>query len=123
MAFLLARVKELEDKEDSETEDEESHYPGSTKENAAEVEEEGPIYKDGMLSPMFWESHWNIFRQCSACNEFKYVNRSHTLRSVGCRNCMGENCRASKASRKVNLLKQLKKVHGEKIYENYLVQP
>ena len=122
MAFLLGRVKELEDKEDSETE-EESYYPGETKENAAELEEEGPSYKDGMLLPTFWENHWNISRQCSACQEFKYVNRSHTLRSVGCRNCMGENCQASRASRKVNLLKQLKSVHGQKIYENYLVQP
>ena len=69
MAFLLGRVKELEDKEDSETE-EESYYPGETKENAAEVEKEGPpLYRDGMLLPAFWEVHWNVFRQCSSCLE------------------------------------------------------
>ena len=53
-------------------------------------------------------------------NQFKYINRQHHLRSPGCRNCMGEGCRASNASRKVSLLRRLKAVHGEKIYAEYL---
>ena len=126
MQALLAKVKEVEDKEDSDEDEDDVPFPGgaSSKETKEEQETQidAPTYRDGMLKQEFWQDHWNVFRQCQNCQEFKYVNRQHTMRAVGCRNCMGEGCQASKPSRKVNLLRQLKKVHGEEIYKEYLVE-
>jgi len=125
MQALLAKVKDMEDKEDSDEDEDDVPFPGgaSSKETKEDQDTQidAPTYRDGMLKQEFWQDHWNVFRQCQNCQEFKYVNRQHTMRAVGCRNCMGEGCQASKPSRKVNLLRQLKKVHGEEIYKEYLV--
>ena len=41
--------------------------------------------KHWMLKEEFFQAHWNLFRQCKACPQFKYINQQHQLRTAGCR--------------------------------------
>eukprot|EP00435_Cladocopium_sp_Y103_P005292 s6005_g1.t1 len=49
---------------------------------------EVPEYKDGMLKKSFSNDHWELFRECSACQRWSYINKGNELRmNPGCKGC------------------------------------
>ena len=123
--MLLQKVKETEEAEEDCSEDEEEDSPPwwhSSKEGEKGAQEDdGLSYTDGRLRKEFWADKWNLFRECKVCQNWTYVNASHPLRQSGCRGCMHQGCTAGKPGRKLNLLRSLKALHGEKVYLDYLV--
>ena len=125
MGMLLQKVKEMEEAEEDCSEDEEEDSPPwghSSKEGEKGAQQDdGLSYTDGRLRKEFWADRWNLFRECKVCQNWTYVNASHPLRQSGCRGCMHQGCTAGKPGRKLNLLRSLKALHGEKVYLDYLV--
>ena len=79
-------------------------------------------YRDGMLKKSFWEEQWHMFRQCSACQRWSYINKGNELRmNPGCRGCQAPGCTANRKGGKKWLLKSLE-AQKPGLYKDHLVE-
>lgn len=77
-------------------------------------------YRDGMLKKSFWEEQWHMFRECSACQRWSYINKGNELRmNPGCRGCQAPGCTANRKGGKKWLLKSLE-AQKPGLYKDYL---
>ena len=81
---------------------------------------EVPHYRDGMLKKSFWEEQWHMFRECSACQRWSYINKGNPMRmNPGCRGCQAPGCTANRKGGKRWLLKSLEQ-QKPGLYKDYL---